>query len=95
MGLQESLQRAKENATGAVGGAIGSLLSLPHATLAGLAAAIDGESPGDAASTIVDTYARNGEAIGRASADIIFGVLTEAAREAALEQARKQRELNR
>lgn len=95
MGLRESLQRAKENATGAAGGAIGSLLSLPHATLAGLAAAIDGESAGDAASTIIDTYAKRGEAIGRASADYIFDALNDALREAALEQARRQRELNR
>jgi hypothetical protein len=41
----------------------------------------------------IDTYARQGEKIGRGSADIIFGVLTEAMREAGLEQARRQREL--
>jgi len=87
MGFRESLQRAKENTTGAAGGVVGSLLSLPHASLSAVEAALQGKNPADAAGTIIDIYASNGEKIGRDHADLIFSVGTSVL----LEHQRNQR----
>jgi hypothetical protein len=92
MGLRESLQRAKENATGAAGGVIGSLLSLPQASFSAVEAAVQGHNPVEAAGAIVDIYARKGEKIGRDQADLIFRITTAAMLE---HQRNQQRDTNR
>jgi len=63
--LEEKWDKAEETATGTIGGAIGSLLSLPYATLIVLYSTAQAKNPFDAVTTIVQTYADRGEQIGR------------------------------
>lgn len=77
------------NVTGTTGQVIGSLLSLPHATLSGLVNAAQGKSFDDAADEVINTYAAKGEKIGRDYSDAIVGVLKDVAKHAAKEQQKK------
>lgn len=78
MGLFENLHEAQKRATGAAGAAIGSLVSLPHATLYGLVEAVQGKSFSEASTTIMEKYAGWGEHIGRHQSDEILRALIEA-----------------
>ena len=78
MGIFENLHAAQRRATGAAGAAIGSLLSLPHATLCGLAEVVQGKSFNEASTSIMNKYAEWGEFIGREQSDEIVRALVEA-----------------
>lgn len=78
MGLFENLHEAQRKATGATGAALASILSLPHATVAGLANTVQGRSFNDASSAVMAKYAEIGENIGRAQSDEIVRALLEA-----------------
>jgi hypothetical protein len=78
MGLISNLREAQRNATGAAVGAIASILSLPHATIAGLADAVNGKSFNDASMAVMNKYAAIGYDIGREKSDEIVRQLIEA-----------------
>lgn len=78
MGLLENLHEAQRRATGAAGAALASILSLPHATISGLANTIQGKSFNDASSAVMAKYAEVGENIGRERSDEIVRQLIEA-----------------
>jgi hypothetical protein len=78
MGIFENLHEAQRRATGASGAAIASLLSLPHATVSGLASAVQGKSFSDASSAVMAKYSEIGESIGREQSDHIVRALIEA-----------------
>jgi citrate synthase len=78
MGIFENLHEAQRKATGAAGAAIGSLLSLPHATLYGVVEAVQGKSFNDASTAVMNKYAEIGQSIGRDRSDEIVKALIEA-----------------
>jgi hypothetical protein len=80
MGLMGNLHEAQRNATGAAVGALASILSLPHATIAGLVDAVNGKSFNDASTAIMAKYAAIGQHIGRERSDEIVRQLIEAHR---------------
>ena len=78
MGMIDNLKEAHRNATGAALGAIGSILSLPHATISGLSSAVQGKSFTDASTSVMERYAAIGQSIGREQANEITRALIEA-----------------
>jgi hypothetical protein len=78
MGLIDNLHEAQKRATGAAVGAIASVLSLPHATIAGLVDVVNGKSFNDASSAVMAKYAEIGESIGRQQSDEIVRQLINA-----------------
>jgi hypothetical protein len=78
MNIIDNLHEMQRRATGASGAAIASLLSLPHATISGLASTIQGKSFYDASSAVMAKYAAIGEQIGREQSDEIVRKLVEA-----------------
>jgi hypothetical protein len=78
MGIFENLHEAQRKATGAAGAAIGSLLSLPHATLYGITEAVQGKSFSEASTAVMNKYAEWGDHIGREQSDEIVRALIKA-----------------
>lgn len=77
MGLFEKLHEAQRSATGAAFAALGSLISLPHATVSGISSAIQGKSFNEASTIVMAKYAAMGQAIGREKSDEIVRQLVE------------------
>lgn len=76
--IVDYLREAQRNATGAALGAITSVLSLPHATIAGLVDAVQGKSFNEASTAVMAKYASVGYQIGREQSDEIVRKLLEA-----------------
>jgi hypothetical protein len=74
----DRLREAQRNATGAALGAITSMLSLPHATIAGLIDAVHGKDFNDASSAVMAKYDAAGQQIGRDRSDEIVRELFKA-----------------
>lgn len=77
MSIFDDLHEAQKTATGAAFGAIASLISLPHATLAGVVSAVQGKSFDDASSAVMSKYSEIGTKIGRDQSDEIVRQLIE------------------
>ena len=71
MGLIDDLHEAQENATGAAAAALASLISLPVATLWGVAEAVQGRSFNDASTDVMHKFASVGMFIGKGASDEI------------------------
>jgi hypothetical protein len=80
MNLIQQLQEAQRNATGAAGELFGTILSLPHATIAGMVNSFQGKSFNEASTEVMNTYARAGKKVGRERSDEIVRQLIEAHR---------------
>ena len=75
MKIIDDLKEAQRSATGHTVEALGSLLSLPHATIAGVVNAVQGKSFDEASTKIMRKYAEFGYKIGRDQSDAILNAL--------------------
>ncbi len=77
MSIFSDIKEAQRNATGAVGEFFGTLVSLPHATIAGLVNSVQGKSFNEASQDVMQWYAKQGKKIGREQSDEIVRALVE------------------